>query len=430
MGRFLTVARLVVSVYADYKVRQIHGRLTGGSARHDWYQAQHERASRRLRDAAVRMEGLLIKVCQFLGSRADVLPSTFIEVLGQMHDRVPPRPFPEIRPQIERGLGRPLDECFARVDQTPVASASLAQVHRGRTHDGRDVAIKVQYPDIDRVVATDLANLAFFVNLLVRLEPNFDLRLVLREIQRLIPLELDFEIEAAHARRFGANFAGDPSVRFPVPIAELTSRHVLTMDFIEGVKITDLDALAALGIDKHEVAELLTRACVRQILEHGFFHGDPHPGNLMIRKEEHGLVLVVLDLGLAKEFTPELREGVIRLTLAILGKDPHTIGEAFRSLGFQLRDGGDNTFVALGELFLGQAMDSGRAYADMEMVERIQDELLAAIRANPIVKAPSDLMLVLRVMGLLSGIGKTLDSQVNPLAAILPFLGTPEKPEP
>ena len=421
--RFLRVGRLVVMVYADYKARQIHGRITGGIRRADWYDRQHDRAARRLRDAAVDMEGLLIKVCQFMGSRADVLPPSFIRVLGELHDRVPPRPFAKIRPHIEASLGRSLGECYASVDEIPVASASLAQVHRGRTLDGRDVAIKVQYPDIDRVVATDLANFSFFVHLLVRIEPNFDLRIVLEEVKNLIPLELDFVREAANARRFAADFAGDPSVRFPVPIAELTSRHVLTMDFIEGVKITDLDALEKMGIDKHEVADLLTRVCVRQILEHGFFHGDPHPGNLLIRKEPTGTQLVVLDLGLAKAFTPELRDGIIRLTVAIIGKDPHATGEAFRALGFRLRDGGDDTFVALGELFLGQALQSGRAYADLEMVDRIQNELLAAIRANPIVRAPSDLMLVLRVMGLLSGIGKTLDSQVNPLAAILPFLG-------
>jgi len=424
--RFFAVARLVVTVYADYKVRQVHGRLTGGSARRDWYDAQHRRSARRLRDTAVRLEGLLIKVCQFMGSRADVLPSQFIEILSELHDRVPPRPFAVIRRQVEASLGRRLEDCFSSVDEVAVAAASLAQVHRGRTKDGLDVAIKVQYPGIERVVATDLANFSFFVHLLVRLERNFDLRIVLHEVKTLIPLELDFEREATNARRFAENFRGDPSVRFPVPVPGLTSRHVLTMDFIDGVKVSDLAGIARLGFERHDVAELLTRVSVRQILEHGFFHGDPHPGNLLVRRgEDGGMQLVVLDLGLAKEFTTELRDGIIRLTVAIIGKDPATIGEAFRALGFRLRDGGDSTFVALGELFLGQALDSGRAYADMEMVERIQDELLAAIRANPIVRAPSDLMLVLRVMGLLSGIGKTLDSRVNPMAAILPFLSAP-----
>jgi aarF domain-containing kinase len=426
--RFLFVARLVVTVYADYKVRQVYGRMTGGNQRADWYDRQHHRAAWRLRDTAVRLEGLLIKVCQFMGSRADVLPPSFIEVLGELHDRVPPRPFALIRPHVERSLGRTLEQCYAEIETTPIASASLAQVHRGRTLAGQDVAIKIQYPDIERVVATDLANLTFFVNLLVRLEPAFDMRVVLHEVRTLIPLELDFIREAANARRFAAEFAGDPSVQFPVPVDDLVSRHVLTMDFIEGTKITDLEALARQGIDKHEVAALLTRVCVTQILEHGFFHGDPHPGNLLVRKEATGLTLVVLDLGLAKEFTPELRDAVVRLTVAIIGKDPHATGEAFRALGFRLRDGGDSTFVALGELFLGQALQSGRAYANQEMVDRIQNELLAAIRANPIVRAPSDLMLVLRVMGLLSGIGKTLDSQVNPMAAIMPFLGAGPAP--
>jgi ubiquinone biosynthesis protein len=425
LRRFLTVARMVVTIYASYKTRQIHGRLSGGWNRRDWYDAQHVRAAQCLRDTAVRLEGLLIKACQFAGSRADVLPPQFIEILSQLQDRVPPRPFTEMKPWIEKSLGRRLEDCFARVDETPVAAASLAQVHRGLTHDGRDVAIKVQYPGIERVVATDLANFSFFVNLLARIERSFDLRILLDEVRHLIPLELDFENEATNARRFAANFAGDADVRFPVPIPEFSSRTVLTMNFFEAVKITDLGGLVRLGLDKHEVAELLTRAYVRQILEHGFFHGDPHPGNLLVQKGETGPVLVILDLGLAKEFTPELRQGIVRLTLAIVSQDARAIGEAFRDLGFRTRSGNDDTFVTLAELFLGQALRSGRAYADLAMVDRINDELMAALRANPIVQASSDLLLILRVMGLLSGIGKTLDSKVDPLAAIVPFLMMP-----
>jgi predicted unusual protein kinase regulating ubiquinone biosynthesis (AarF/ABC1/UbiB family) len=422
VGRFLLVARMVVTVYAVYKARQIHGRLTGGNAERDWYSREHVRAARCIRNTAVRLEGLLIKACQFAGSRADVLPPEFIEVLAELHDRVPPRPFSVMRPHIEASLGRTLGDCYARVDETPIAAASLAQVHRGLTLDGRDVAIKVQYPNIDRVITTDLANFGFFVNLLARIERSFDLRILLDEIRTLIPLELDFEKEAANARRFTVNFAGDPSVRFPVPIPELCSRTVLTMDFIDGVKITDLGGLDRLGLDKHEVADLLTRAYIRQILEHGFFHGDPHPGNLLVQKGASGPVLVILDLGLAKEFTPALRDGIIRLVAAIIARDARAIGDAFRALGFRTRSGGDDTFVTIGELFLGQALQSGQAYADVAMVDRINDELMAALRANPIVRASSDLLLVLRVMGLLSGIGKSLDSKVDPLAAILPFL--------
>ena len=417
--RFLTTARMVALIYSGYKALQAWGALTGASRRDDYYDRQHRRAALRVRDTAVRLEGLLIKACQFAGARADVLPPTWIEVLSTLHDRVPPRPFAFMRPWLERQLGRSVAECFAEVEETPIAAASLAQVHRGRLRDGRTVAVKIQYPAIDRVIATDLANFGFFIRLLARIERRFDLRLVLDEIGKLIPLELDFVNEAANARRFAANFRDDASVRFPEPIEDLTCRTVLTMTFMEGVKISDLEALRRIGADPHEVAELLTRCYLRQILEHGFFHGDPHPGNLLVAP---GPVLVVLDLGLAKEFSPQARLGTIQLAAAIVARDGAAIGRAFRALGFETRSGSDDTFEKIGELFLGQALHAGRAYADVAMVERIADELMEALRTNPLVRASSDLLLVLRVMGLLSGIGKQLDSQVDPLAAMMPFL--------
>jgi len=167
------------------------------------------------------------------------------------------------------------------------------------------------------------------------------------------------------------------------------------------------------------VADLLTRCYLRQILEHGFFHGDPHPGNLLVQP---GPVLVILDLGLAKEFSRRSREGVIHLATAIVAQDALAIGRAFRELGFETKTGSDDTFLTLAELFLGQALRARQAYADLSMVERIADELLEALRRNPLVRASTELLLVLRVMGLLSGIGKQLDSRVDPLAAMLPFL--------
>jgi ubiquinone biosynthesis protein len=417
--RFLITARTVLSIYAGYKTRQIWGWITGGSRRDDWYDRQHRRSACLVRDTAVRLEGLLIKACQFAGSRADVLPPVFVEVLSELHDHVPPRPFSIMGPRIETELGRSLADCYASIEETPIASASLAQVHRARLHDGTEVAVKVQYPDIDRIVATDLYNFAFFLNLLARLERRYDLRILVVELRRLLPLELDFVNEARNARRFTANFRDEPEVAFPTPFEELSSRAVLTMTYMEGIKISDVTALEAAGIDKHAVAHLLARTYVRQILVHGFFHGDPHPGNLLVRP---GPVLVILDLGLAKEFTADLRRGIIDLTTAIIAQDAPKIGQAFRELGFETRTGSDDTLLTLAEVFLGQALKAGRAYADLEMVERINEELTAALRANPLVRASSDLLVILRVMGLLSGIGKQLDSKVDPVATILPFL--------
>jgi len=417
--RFLVAARMFIVIYGGYKVRQFWATLTKRGTRPAYWDAQHRRSALLVRRTAVRLEGLLIKACQFAGARADILPSEWIEILSELQDRVPPRPFAEIGPWLERELGRPLEQCYRDINPQPIAAASLAQVHAAVLHDGTRVAVKVQYPDIDRVIATDLANFAFFIRMLARIEPRFDLRIVLKEIRELIPLELDFENEARNARRFAANFAQDDSVRFPVPVEKLTRRTVLTMSFMDGVKISDVAALDRQGIDKHVVADLLTRCYLQQILEHGFFHGDPHPGNLLVQP---GPVLVVLDLGLAKEFSRDLRNGILRLATAIVAQDAQAIGCAFRDLGFETKTGRDDTFVTLAELFLGQALRARRAYADVSMVERISDELLEALRRNPLVRASSELLLVLRVMGLLSGIGKQLDSRVDPLAAMLPFL--------
>jgi predicted unusual protein kinase regulating ubiquinone biosynthesis (AarF/ABC1/UbiB family) len=417
--RFVTTAHMFAVVYAGYKLLQIRGTITGEGKDDAYWSAQHRRSALRLRRTAVRLEGMLIKACQFIGARADILPPEWVDVLSELQDRVPPRPFDVIGPWIEHELGRPLAELYRSIERTPIAAASLAQVHKAELHDGTRVAVKVQYPDIDRVIATDVANFAVLINLLAKIEPRFDLRIILRELRELIPLELDFVNEAANARKFTHNFAGDPSVRFPVPYDEFTCRTVLTMSFFDGVKISDIAGLERAGIDKHAVADLLTRCYLRQILEHGFFHGDPHPGNLLVQP---GPVLIMLDLGLAKEFSTKSRLGIMHLLAAIVAGDAQAIGRAFRELGFETKSGGDDTFVKLGELFLGQALRRGRAYADVEMIERISDELMDALRANPLVRASSELVLVLRVVGLLSGIGKQLDSRVDPLSAMMPFL--------
>ncbi|MFQ5478465.1 MAG: ABC1 kinase family protein [Candidatus Binatia bacterium] len=417
--RFLTVARMVLSIYLGYKALQLRGLLTGASHRPGYYDRQHLRSAILVCTTAIKLEGLLIKACQFAGSRADILPDQYVQVLSQLHDRVPPRPFSIMKPWIEAQLGRPLDSCFAHFDEHPIAAASLAQVYRARLQDGFEVAVKVQYPHIDRIIATDLANFGFFIRLLARIERSFDMRVLLDEVRKYIPLELDFVNEAANARRFAENFRDHETVVFPTPLEELSCRTVLTMNFIEGVRISDVAELGRRGIDKHAVAELLVDCYLTQILRHGFFHGDPHPGNLLVQP---GPVLVILDLGLAKEFTPELKRGVLRMLSAIIAGDGAAIGDSFRQLGFETRRGGDEVFTTIGELFLGQALKAGRAYADAGMVERINDELLRVLRVNPLVRAPSDLLLVLRVMGLLSGVGKQLDSQVDPIKAMMPHL--------
>jgi predicted unusual protein kinase regulating ubiquinone biosynthesis (AarF/ABC1/UbiB family) len=413
------VARMVGRIYAGYKSIQLLGKVLGAE-RVEWmYHRQHRIAAGLIYDTATRLEGLLIKACQFLGTRADLLPDEYIEVLSQLQDRVPAHPFSAMKPFIEHELGRPLGTVFHDIDPMPLASASLAQVHHAHLHDGREVAVKVQYPEIAQLIEVDLANVAFFVKLLARIERNFDLRLILREMRHYIPLELDFEHEAENAERIRVNLLQQPDVLVPRVLREYTTKKLLVMEYIDGIKITDVEKLASAGIDKHEVARRLTEVYCHQILVDGFFHADPHPGNILVRP---GPQLVLLDFGLAKDFPPGFQQGVAKLASAIIMQDRPTIAAAFRDLGFRTRDPNGDSLVALGDAFLGQAIRSGRAYVDQSMIEQFAKDLAQALRANPLVAAPSDILLVVRVMGLLSGIGKQLDSRVDPLRLMMPFL--------
>ena len=417
-SRFVSVAWVAATIYAGYKSIQLWSRIAGDARKEQRYRRQDGRAARALYRSAVRLQGMLIKACQFIATRADVLPDAWVDTLSGLHDRVPPRPFAIIRDRVERELGRPLEAVFAEFDPVPLASASLAQVHAARLHDGRRCAVKVQYPGIEGLVRADLRNLAIILRVLARLERDFDFRVLMREAFKYIPMELDFEHEADNCETIARNLAARADVVVPRVYREFSTRRVLVMELIEGIKITDVAALERAGIDKHAVAQKLMEVFCEQVLRDGFFHADPHPGNVMVQP---GPRLVLLDFGLAKDFPPRFRDGIVRLTFSILTMDNAGIAAAFEQLGFRTRDGSPETLITLANLLLGNTIRRGRAYADKQLIEEFSEELPRALRVNPIVEVPADVLLVTRVMGLLSGLGKTLDSRVDLFATIMPY---------
>jgi predicted unusual protein kinase regulating ubiquinone biosynthesis (AarF/ABC1/UbiB family) len=416
--RFVSVAWVAATIYAGYKSIQLWSRIAGDARKEQRYRRQDGRAARALYRSAVRLQGMLIKACQFIATRADVLPDAWVDTLSGLHDRVPPRPFAIIRDRVERELGRPLEKVFAEFDPVPLASASLAQVHAARLHDGRRCAVKVQYPGIEGLVRADLRNLAIILRVLARLERDFDFRVLMREAFKYIPMELDFEHEADNCETIARNLAARADVVVPRVYREFSTRRVLVMELIEGIKITDVAALERAGIDKHAVAQKLMEVFCEQVLRDGFFHADPHPGNVMVQP---GPRLVLLDFGLAKDFPARFRDGIVRLTFSILTMDNAGIAAAFEQLGFRTRDGSPETLITLANLLLGNTIRRGRAYADKQLIEEFSEELPRALRVNPIVEVPADVLLVTRVMGLLSGLGKTLDSRVDLFATIMPY---------
>ncbi len=408
-------------IYLGIKTNQFIARRLGPRDMDERWSRLHQTSAESIYDAAVELRGMILKGCQFLGARADLLPPQYVNVLSRLQDRVPPRSFPVARRTVERELGAPLEDVFAAFSRRPIASASLAQVHDARLHDGRRVAVKVQYPEIGALVRSDLSNLKALFRAVGWLEPDVDLMPLVDELSSHVPLELDFVNEARNAERMAELLAHRDDVVVPEIVWECTSRRVLCMEFIEGIKITDTDALRREGTDTDALLRLLVETWCEQILYHGFFHADPHPGNLLVQPE--GPRLVLLDFGLAKNLPARFREQIVAFGAAIIGGDAEAIVDAFVDLGFETRDGRHESLVEVARFALAFAQRArAGGWEEARTFARWNEELGEQVRRNPIVRIPSHVVLIGRVMGLLSGVSKSLGSRIDLLPVVLPWV--------
>jgi predicted unusual protein kinase regulating ubiquinone biosynthesis (AarF/ABC1/UbiB family) len=411
------VARAGAAIWAMYKVPE-HARKIARRPEPTDLSKTHTRAAETILRLALDLRGVTIKLCQAMATRSDVFPKEFIETLKRCHDAVPPRSFEVIRGVVERELGKPLDSLFAVFETEPIASASLAQVHRARRMDGREVAVKVQYPDLDEIVPVDLANLRRACAVYERFDKRpMELSPLLDELAKYLELELDFVREARAARRIRAIFDGDPSVAVPEIHDDLSTRRVITMELVGGIKVTDTKALHAAGIDPASVMHDLMRVYCRMILAAGFFQADPHPGNLFVRKHgpKNAAQVVIVDFGLSKELPEGFGLGLFELMFSMMTMNEAAMIRAFRELGFQTKTGDTKTFLALAQRMVSRT--HGGKF-EGEFTEEMTDELFAAIRENPVVKVPIDFVLVGRTFALLSGIAHTLGRRANVLEAM------------
>jgi predicted unusual protein kinase regulating ubiquinone biosynthesis (AarF/ABC1/UbiB family) len=416
--RFTNVGRMLARVFLGYKLISFREKRKGkewGEPRrekHHWY------AARRFYETAVKNQGLMIKTGQFLGTRPDVLPEAYVQILSKLQDEVPPEPWPRIRERIEHELGRKIEDVFSEFETTPVASASLAQVHRAVLKDGRVCAVKVQYPGIDHIVDIDLTNMSFFIGVFNKLDRSMDYRFVAEEMRNNIPLELDFINEGHNAERIAKDFADVDDVIVPKIYWEYTTKRVLTMEYIDGVKVTDFEALQRMGIDTSDVAKILVYAFAEMLINHGFFHADPHPGNLFVQP---GPKLVLLDFGQAKDLPPHFRETMARFTKSILAGDMAAMGMAFRDLGFRTQTDTAEGYEQLGDAYIGkvarQMQESGAGWAEGDVFQESYEDVTQVLRKNKLTAMPPELLMVGRVFGLLNGLSMSLRAKTSMLVA-------------
>jgi ubiquinone biosynthesis protein len=287
--------------------------------------------ARRFRQLLGELGPTFTKLGQLLSTRPDVLPAHWVEELESLQDDCPPLPLAEIRREIERGLGRPVEELFAHLEEAPLASASIAQVHLARTHGGARVVVKVQRPDIRERIESDLALLYYLAKLLEAVVEETGLYTptgIIEEFDRTVHEELDFGNEARNAREMGENARERPSLVIPRVHAELSSSTVLTLDYVEGTKVSEVTEQA--GFDLEKVARNIIEAAFRQLFEDGLFHGDPHPGNILVLP---GNRIALVDFGLMGRLTRVQREALVTLIVAVALRDPDSVARILNRIG-------------------------------------------------------------------------------------------------
>ncbi|MGD8863171.1 MAG: AarF/UbiB family protein [Myxococcales bacterium] len=412
--RTYRVATTAARLWAMYKVPDKVRGWTGREGRTDEeLEPVNEAASKLLLDLAFDLRGVIIKMCQAIATRSDRFPPSFIDQLKQCHDAVPSHPFDVVKVHVERELGKPMDQVFRSFEPEPMAAASLAQVHAAELLDGTEVAVKVQYPDIEEIVRTDLRNMRRACRIYEKLDPQpLSLLPLLEELSTHISYELDFEREADSADRVRELFAENERVLVPRIYREHSTRRVMVMQKLIGTKITDRAAIEAMGLHPKEVLQDLMHVFVHMIMADGFFQADPHPGNLMVTPEGE---IIVLDFGLSKELPEGFGLGLFELMFSMMTLNEAAMIKGFQALGFQTKTGDTKTFVAIARRMMRRS-DTGRF--EGEFTEEMTDELFDAIREDPVVSVPSDFVLVGRVFSLLSGIAHSLGYRANVLQAM------------
>lgn len=390
--------------------------------------ALHLRNAERVKKAILELNGLFIKIGQMLSILGSFLPEEFQKPLEELQDRIPPRPLSQVRERIQREFGKPPEQLFARFDETPLAAASIGQAHRAQLHNGLEVVVKVQHADIEEIARIDLEIIRRLTRVISFFFDIKGMNHLYTQVRQMIEEELDFTREAEAMRRIGDNLKTQENLFVPEVHPEYSTARVMTTTWYDGVKISHLAQLDAWQIDRQELAARLLRAYCQMLFKDGYYHADPHPGNILVRQDG---AIILLDFGATGQLSKALREGIPQLIEAAVKNDMHGMIEAFRAMGF-LADGreaeqmAEKMVTALRNFLQNEVQLEGLNFKDIKvnpfnnsLVDLIQDIGISGISGT--VQVPKDYVLLNRMLTLLLGLCTTLAPQLNPLDVVRPY---------
>ena len=380
--------------------------------------AFHARRARRLARAIPTLGPTFVKIGQVFSARPDVVPEPYLGELGELTDRVPCVPFGRIETELAAAYGAPVDEVFEAFEREPLAAGSLGQVYRAR-HQGQDVVVKVLRPGVEAVVEHDVRFVRRVLALVERRWTHPQLRgvhVALDEFERRIAAEMDFEQEAAYARAIGKAFERNPRVVVPRVVEGMVRRRALVLEYVEGTRVDQLDALVAAGrVDPERVVDEVIEAYIQMMLVDGIFHADPHPGNLLVRDDG---ALVLLDFGMVIEVDPGMRRQLVHTALAAVSGNAGRVVDGFFNLGIVEPETDRETIRRLVALLL--EMTERGAHID-EIQGALADEVMKLLYDWPVVLT-GEMTYFGRAVALIEGLGARHVPGFNPVRSVKPLL--------
>jgi ubiquinone biosynthesis protein len=372
----------------------------------------------RLRMTLQELGPTFIKLGQVLSTRADLLPPDFIDELVKLRDEVPPFPFDEAAKILRVEFKGDLNEFFHHIDPKPVAAASIAQVHRGRLLDGEDVAVKIQRPGIRRIIEVDMEILLHLATLMEKHVGGWEIQRptrVVEEFGRVMGKELDFSFEAANMERFASQFLDEPTVYVPKVYREASTDRVLTMEYVQGIKSSSIQELRAEGYDLRLIADRGADLLMKQIFVHGFFHGDPHPGNLVILPDN---VICFLDLGNTGRLDREGRENIVDLVMGIAKRDPPALAGALLRMTSWEEEPERRSLEKDASEFIDRHFY--RPLKDLEVGKLLNQFFGLAVRHR--LRVQPDFLLFVKALSTIEGLGRQLDPDFDVIKKAAPFV--------